>query len=260
MSASLFISDNSKHLGGEIQIKKTSEGVTIRESNISRIISGRESKSPQFDSLENAIRAIKDVLGEMCFTSRFLGKDMFTKKTYSEDSDVIVSKYIYGIQSLYEFPCGLVMYHEDNEHLFICSVIELMLQDNLIPLIYTNISDEKIYKVKRSNGDIQDCILINNTSITSDSNGEMFILNSFQEYEDYLEKKDILPGIYCALRKLVRLNTFLETNNMKLSLNLPYFTTEEIESSEPLKKQLLEYYNQKLTEFEKNIRNKSFVD
>ena len=96
----------------------------------------------------------------------------------------------------------MVMYHKDNEYLFICSVIQLMIDDNLIPIRYTNLSEEKIYKVKRSSGDIQDCVLINNTSITTDENGDMRILNSFQELEDYKANIEIVPGLYCPQKKI----------------------------------------------------------
>ena len=93
MSASLFLENNN--FCGQIKIEKNEDGVTVRESsNFSKLISGRDQKIP-LDSLYNIIAVIKSVVGEMCFTSRFIDTDMFTKETYSEDNECLISKYIY---------------------------------------------------------------------------------------------------------------------------------------------------------------------
>ena len=71
-----------------------------------------------------------------------------------------------------------------------------MIQDKIIPFTYTNISDEKVYKVKRSNGDVRDSVLINNGAVTTNSNNnELYILNSFCNYEDYKAGMEVHPDV-----------------------------------------------------------------
>ena len=41
MSASLYVSDESKHLGGQIIVQKTDGKVTVSESNISKMRTGK---------------------------------------------------------------------------------------------------------------------------------------------------------------------------------------------------------------------------
>ena len=255
MSASLYVSDNSKHLGGEIKVEKTNGKVTVSESNISKMITGKVETPEHHGSLEALIESVEDVVSQMCFTSRYIGQDMFTKQKYAEDSDELISKYMDGIHAIYDHPAGLVLYHESNWHLYNCSVIELMLQDKIIPFTYTNICHEKVYKVKRSDGSIQDSVLINNGAITTNSkNHELYILNSFCEYEDYEEGMEVHPGCYSSLRKSVKLREFQEINSFQTEIKLPYFSEKDISEATPLNKELFYYYNKKLNEFENKLK------
>ena len=255
MSASLYVSDESKHLGGQIIVQKTDGKVTVSESNISKMLTGKVEPVGPKDTLEGLIESIEDVVAQMCFTSRFIGVDMFTKEKYPENSEDLVSNYMDGIQSIYEIPAGLVIYHKSNEHLYTCSVIELMIQDKIIPFTYTNICEEKIYKVRRSNGEIQDCVLINNGAITTNSgNNELYILNSFCDYEDYEAGVEIHPGCYSSLRKSVRISEFQKINSFKIEIKLPYFSEKDILEATPLNKELFYYYNKKLKEIETGLK------
>ena len=255
MSASLYVSDESKHLGGQIIVQKTDGKVTVSESNISKMLTGKVDLPSHHTTLEGLIESIEDVVAQMCFTSRFIGVDMFTKQKYPERSEDLISNYMDGIQSIYEIPAGLVIYHISNNHLYTCSVIELMIQDNIIPFTFTNICDESIYKVKRSDGRVQDCALINNAAITTNSNNnELYILNSFCEYEDYEEGMEVHPGCYSSLRKSVKLSQFQELNNFQTEIKLPYFSEKDILEATPLNKELFYYYNRKLKMFENTLR------
>ena len=255
MSASLYVSDNSKHLGGEIKLQKNDGKVTVSESNISKVITGKVDPVGPRHTLEGLIESIEDVVAQMCFTSRYIGQDMFTKEKYPESCEDLVSRYMYGIQSIYEIPAGMVIYHTSNFHLYTCSVIELMLQDNIIPFTYTNICEETIYKVKRSDGNVQDCVLIDNGAITTNSNNnELYILNSFREYEDYKAGVELYPGHYSDLRKSVKLSQFQDINDLKTEIKLPYFSEKEIVEATPLNKELFYYYNRKLKHFENKLK------
>ena len=255
MSVSLTVSDNSKHLGGQILVQKTDGKVTVSESNISKMLTGKVDIPVQCTSLVKLIESVEDVVSQMCFTSRYIGVDMFTKEKYPEDSEELISRYMDGIRAIYEEPAGLVIYHESSEHLYTCSVIELMIQDKIIPFTFTNISDEKVYKVKRSNGDIQDSVLINNGAITTNSNNnELYILNSFCNYEDYEAGMEVHPGCSSALIKSVKLSEFQEINKFKTEIKLPYFSEKDICEATTLNKELFYYYNKKLNEIENKLK------
>ena len=118
-----------------------------------------------------------------------------------------------------------------------------------------NINDEKVHKVKRSDGRIQDCVLISNGAITTNSNNnELYILNSFCEYEDYEEGLELHPGCYSSLRKSVKLREFQEINGIKTEIKLPYFSEKDISEATPLNKELFYYYNKKLKEFQNKLK------
>ena len=255
MSVSLTVSDSAKHLGGQILVKKTDGKVTVSESNISKILTGKVDTPVHHTTLDKLIESVEDVVAQMCFTSRYIGVDMFTKEKYSENSEELISRYMDGIRSIYEEPAGLVIYHESSEHLYTCSVIELMMQDKIIPYTYTNICEEKIYKVKRSNGDVQDSVLINNGAITTNSNNnKLYILNSFCNYEDYKAGMEVHPGCSSALIKSVKLSEFQEINEFKTEIKLPYFSEKDICEATPLNKELFYYYNKKLKIIEDNLK------
>ena len=81
MRASLIVSD--KNIAGKIIIEKDSEeNIIVNRSNLSNIISGITPTELKFNSLNEVIEKINQILYGMCFTSRYCGMDMYTNKFY----------------------------------------------------------------------------------------------------------------------------------------------------------------------------------
>ena len=184
----------------------------------------------------------------MCFTSRYMGMDMYTNKKYDEKSKDFLNKYIYGIGTIYSVPAGIVMFHKSSELLFQCTNIEFMLTEKIIPFKYTNI-EQQIYLVKRSNGDIQNACIINNGGVFFKKD-TLYISNNFSS-----DKHEILhPKALNEYQKALPLKDFLELNNFKLEITLPYFDNSTINSQSNILQEVLNYYNDKLKDFQSKIK------
>ena len=245
--SSIFLSQDN--LAGEIIIEKTpTDEIIVKQSNISKIIAQRSNDVINFNSYEEILQQIKSVIFSMCFTSRFVGMDMYDNKKYNEYDPDFNTIYIYGIQNIYDVPAGIVYYHKSNELLFQCTNIEFMISEWIIPFKFTNIKIKQIYLVKRANGDIQDtCILTNGGIFLKDE--ILRITNNFSSNKD----EKLNPAILNDFQKAVHLDEFLELNNLELEINLPYFNETIIRSEIPIVQDLLRYYNTKLKEFSSNI-------
>ena len=221
---------------------------------------------------------IKNVLMSTSFTSKRVGVDEFTGIYYNDNDNKentsyklgIIHKYILGINTLYNIPRGLVVYHVSSAILYDFLIIENMITNNLIPLQLTNI-ENKSYKVKRSNGDIQDCRLQYNGSLLLNNVGNILIKTlyfndkRFAIISDFNEKCD--KYFYGDCYKFIPLKTFLELNNLnEITINLPYINVdnddefktkyEHIDSRKiSIYKELAMYYNSKLSDLKLQLDN-----
>jgi hypothetical protein len=175
---------------------------------------------------------------------------MYDNKVYDYNDEEFKEQYVYGIQDKYDIPAGIVMYHKSNELLFECTNIEFMIQENIISFKYTNINNN-IYLVNRADCSIQDTCIIPNGGIYI-KNDSLRINNNFSS-----NSNDTLnPGVLNDLQKSVKLIEFLDVNNVKLEVTLPYFTNDVIKSCDAHIKEVLRYYNNKLDDFSKFIKDK----
>jgi hypothetical protein len=245
--SSIFLSQNN--LAGEIILeKKPNNEIMIGQSNISNIIAQRPNDIINFTSYEKIIEKIQSIIFSMCFTSRYVGMDMYDNKKYNTYGKDFKTIYIYGIQNIYDVPAGIVYYHESNELLFQCTNIEFMISEFIIPFNFTNIPSNKLYLVKRSNGDVQNTCLLKNGGIFLKD--DIFrITNNFSSSKD----EKLNPGMLNDFQKAVHLDEFLELNNLELKVNLPYFSENVINREMPIIQDLLHYYNTKLKKFSSNI-------
>lgn len=245
--SSIYLSQNN--LAGEIILeKKPNNDIMVAHSNISNIIANRHNEVINFSSYKEIIEKIQSIIFSMCFTSRYVGMDMFDNKMYNNYDKDFKQVYIYGIQNMYDVPAGILFYHISNELLFQCTNIEFMISEFIIPFNFTNISTKNIYLVKRASGDIQDTCLLKNGGIFL-KDDILRITNNFSSNKD--EKID--PGILNDFQKAVYLDDFLELNNLKLEINLPYFSEKVINKEIPIIQDLLHYYNTKLKEFSSKL-------
>lgn len=244
---SLLVSDN--HLSGEIKLQKENGSINVIESNISKIISNKLNTEKHFNNYQEIINSINDVIASMCFTSRFIDLDMFTNKKYDNN---ILSRYIYGIQNMYNIPGGIVLYHESNELLFCCTNIQFMLTNNIISFKYTDIDISKIYKVKRTDGSIQDTVLIQNGGLILDETQKKIkLINTFSSNKD----EKLNPIFSGGLQKAVSLDNFMETNNLSsIKINIPYISNEIKKDYEKHYCDLIDYYNKELDKFNDKLK------
>ena len=245
--ASIYLSQNNL-LGEIILEKKSNNKIMIGHSNIANIIAKRPNNVIVFTSFKEIIEKIQSIIFSMSFTSRYLGMDMYDNKVYNTYDKDFKNVYIYGIQNIYDLPAGIVFYHNSNELLFQCTNIEFIITEFIIPFKFTNISTNKTYLVKRSNGNIQDtCILKNGGIFLKDD--ILKITNNFSSSK--YEKLN--PGVLNNFQKVVFLDQFLELNDLKLEINLPYFSKSVINNEIPIIQDLLYHYNEQLNEFSTKI-------
>lgn len=238
-------------ISGEIKLNKNKNKVDVIESSISKLISNRNSIETNFLDFNEIVKSINVVISSMCFSSRLINVDMFTNKKYDDDN-AIISKYIYGIANIYSIPHGIVLYHESNELLFICTNIQFMINENIIPFQYTNIDKSKIYKVKRTDGTIQDTTLIQNGGLFFlEKEKKIKIINSFCSNV----QEQINPLYSGDLQKGVLLDNFMEINKLtNIKINIPYLSKEiKNEYSKPYS-DLVDYYNKELDIFVEKIK------
>ena len=245
MSASLIVS--SDNLAGQIKLEKHDGKVIVGESNISKVIANRDDDVILFNNSQEVISKIKETLICVGFTSRYVGKDMYDNKLYDYRDDDFKETYIYGIQDKYDVPSGIVMYHTSNQLLFDCTNIEFMIQEKIISFKYTNIKT-KIYLVKRSDGSIQDTCIIPNGGLYL-KNNSLRINNNFSSDP----KEKLNSAILNDSQKSVHTIEFCDVNDIKIEVKLPYFSDSVIESHEEHMKEVLIYYNTKLSYFSKFI-------
>jgi hypothetical protein len=245
--ASILINDN--HLIGEIIVENDIDNnIHVSESTISKVISGRRN-TLVLDSCQKIISQIKSVLIGMCFTSRFMGTDMYDNCIYSDYDDEFKSEYLYGIQNRYNIPAGIILYHIKNKVLFDCTNIEFMINESVISFKFTDLDINKKYIVKRSNGDIQDCILIFNGGLFI-KDERLKIINTFNTNKD----DDLMSPYLGDLQKGIDLIDFLNLNNLIITINIPFFDTKIIEKCDSIMKEVLLYYNSKLDDFEEKLK------
>lgn len=246
---SIIVSNDN--IAGEIIIEKQpGNDIIVNESNITRVIRNNKPTIIEFNNYNEIVNKIKQIIGSMCFSSRYSGMDMYDHKYYDNYDPNIINNYIYGIESLYNIPNGSVLYHKSNNILFECTNIEFMMLENVISFKYTNINIKNIYLVERSNGDIQNACLLNNGGVFF-KNGILKIQNTFSSNKD----EEINYSVLNDLQKTVNLEEFLKLNNIKLEITLPYFTDEIIDSfkEDTIIQELLRYYNNKMMDYSNKI-------
>ena len=244
-NASIIIKD--KYLVGEILIKKDNNKIDVIESNISKVISGRRNIIT-LNTVQKILDQIKCVLSGMCFTSRFIGTDMYDNIIY--DDIELKNEYIYGIQTIYYIPAGIVFYHMKNRLLFECTNIEFMINESIISFKFTDIDITKKYLIKRTNGDIQDAILVFNGGLLI-HNDRIKIINSFNTNKDH----ELIYPYLGDLQKSIYLDDFLNINELTITISLPYFELSVIESCNDNLKAVLIYYNNKLNDFKNKLKH-----
>ena len=197
-------------------------------------------------TLDDYINSIDYVLVKTRFSSKMMNTDEFTNK----HSDNIISEYLHGVRTYYDIPRGTIMFDKENKFLFECANIKNMTNYDLIPIKYTNIDESKIYKIKRSNNDIQECKLSSNYSIFICGKGILRITCHF----DCLNES---TQLYETYYKSVHLIDFLELNNIELlEITKPDIINKCVYISSSLYSEINNYYCNLLNDFYNKLQDK----
>ena len=153
--------------------------------------------------------------------------------------DDLFNYYIRGCGDFVEFPRGMILHSKENKSLAVCVTLNFMKYQYYIPLefideipVRQHNSLKKIYKLKRTSGKIQNCILGNNHSIflkssyNQISEGDLSnwrIRVLFNDIEDGNEEVDNkkLEVNNTTYEKCICIKEFCELNDIsKLTFNV----------------------------------------
>jgi hypothetical protein len=242
------------YLAGSItEIQKENGDKKVVLSKLSEVAVGVNNETLIFKNIDDILEQIDTVICQSNFSSLRLNVDQFTNKfyEYNDDNDSnAVESLIVGCENFVNYPGGCVMYHNSSQILLDCLNIQYMINHNCIPYSITDFDMEKVYRITRSSGEIQDCRIINNTSmIMSKRTGLPVIPLCFSNNSN---SNDIL-STYDLLDKRIVITDFLKLNNItefKIQKKFLDIKNYNIPTDYPITSELLnelvEYFNNKL--------------
>jgi hypothetical protein len=227
------------------------ENNKLKISNMNKEILGIRDESNKIETYEDFVDRIQSVLDIIGFSSKRIDYDEFVRKSYDEES--IYGYTILGSGNHYTYPRGVVCLHPSNKIFYDVANLQFMLDETFVPmhLFECNIDFNGIIKIPRSNGDLNDGTIEQNTSLKiSKTLGGIYSCVAFIAPESNLEMK-----------KNVKLDYLLEINKVDLfKLSVPkldksdynFDETYEFLSNE-LIDEIIETYNKKMIEFMKGF-------
>ena len=240
--------------GGITEIQKENGDKKLVLSKLAEVAVGVNNNTINFKNIDDILEQIDTVICQSNFSSVRLNVDQFTNKFYeyndSNDDSNIVESLIIGCENFVNYPGGRVMYHVSNKILLDCLNIQYMINHNSIPYCITDFDMEKIYKITRSSGEIQDCRIIENTSMIMSKTTDLPVIPLC--FSNNHTSSD-LSSRYDLLDKRIRITDFLKLNNItefKINKNFLDIKNYDIPSDHPITSELLnelvEYFNNKL--------------
>lgn len=238
-------------VGGFIASKRGNE-IHTATSNITDHILKLEKDRPEFNNLQSILDQIYYIIMKTNFTSKFANRDEFSEISYSEDNDNIVGKRITGCDSIVRLPAGMVLFHKKNQILFDCLEIQYFIDHKIIPISMTNLDNQILYDIHRSDDSIHKSIIDKQHSIRYSTSKEDFIIGQHFNTDKSDPKIDGFPDLI----KHVYLSIFATYNNINtINIKIPYlnpakYNLDECDISNNLLEELINYYN---TEIDKYI-------
>ena len=242
--------NNNNLVGGFIATKRGNE-IHTATSNITDNLLKLERERPEFNNLERILDQIYYVIMKTNFTSKFADMDEFSEIIYNENNENIVGKRIRGCDSIVRLPAGTVLFHNKNQILFDCLEIQYYIDHKIFPLSMTNLDNQILYDIHRSDGSIHKSIIDKQHSIRYSPSKEDFIIG--QHFNT--DKSDPEIGSYPDLIKHVYLNMFATNNNINtININIPYlnpskYNLDECDISNELLEELINHYNNEIDKY-----------
>ena len=115
-------------------------------------------ETPDYHTLSGLLEVFDDVTGRIVYTTKLSNTDEFTGIVYTDDDDIVWRKVV-GCDNLIRAPAGIIVHHKKNTFLFDCAQLYYYISNKLIPICYTSLATDKLYKVKRSDGRVQNSIV-----------------------------------------------------------------------------------------------------
>ena len=192
--------------------------------------------------LTELIKVIVNLNDSFCkssvfFSMRLINYDQ-TVGLFIKGGD-LYNYYIIGCGDLVSFPRGMILYSKENWSLAACTTINCMIQEYYIQLQFIEELSvrqsnhcKKIYKIKRTSGKIQNCILGNNHSLfLKERNNPInfsiwkirVLFNDIDEVVEGAEEEDNtkLEKNHTTYEKCIDIDEFCKLNDItQLTLNL----------------------------------------
>ena len=203
-------------------------------------------KYPELKEVDNTYLAdlIKEIVelndsfckNTMFFSMRMMKYDQ-TVGMFIKDSNLF-NYQIIGCDDLVEFPRGMILHSKENINLAVCFTLNFMIHKYYIPLEFvdeipirqTN-SLKQIYKLKRTSGKIQNCILGNNHAIFLKSTSNQIydelsswrirvLFNEVDDDSEEIDNKNLEDNI-TTYEKCICIKEFCELNGIsKITFNV----------------------------------------
>ena len=203
------------------------------------------SKSRIFKKPEQLIDKIDDTVSRVShFCSKLVNVDEFTGNVYNDDDDdddeipikeleerpsgYLKCNKIIGASTFTNFNYGVIDYHSSNSLLFNYASLQFMINNNSIPIEFTDLDDKRIYKFMRSSGDINLGMIKENSSLRYSKTLKCMVINIKFDPETNIEED--IDGFYKSftyLEKSVPLKYFMELNDItSLTIQIPNYYLE----------------------------------
>lgn len=257
ISAPIILEQNNDVIQGtDTNIEPNNDKIIM--SSIAEAVLDIKPKEYSFTDLSTILDRIDNVILKTIFSSKRVNVDEYSGIYYEDcDSDIetgeieshnkgIKCNRIIGCGTYINIPGGMVIYHHSNQMLFNYTNIEFMLRHFCIPLEFTNLETDLKYKIKRSNGSIQECIMYSSDSMKISKSRDKISIPLHFTYDPSLIEKENNYSYEYDSTKMVMFDEFVELNNIhKFVINIPHYylrTYEDNSVSPEIASQLTEHY------------------
>ena len=231
---------------------------TILNSAMTNCILGIREK-PDIGSISGILDTFDIVTSRLMFTSKFSNTDEFSGTLYTDEDDIIWRQ-VKGCGNLFRYPGGMIIYHIKNQLLFDCASLQYYMKNNLLPIHYTDISEDLLYKIARTDGTEHKCIIDNTHSIRMSRERGVYVIGlNFNR-----DKNDPAIRTSTELIKYVTLPDFMALNEIgKIKFTIPYidetvYNLDECDVNKPLALMLINYFNRHIDIYIQKIKSNCY--
>jgi hypothetical protein len=225
----------------ELDTQNTDNTGNIIMSPMGEAILGISQEVHPLSTFDSIIDSINSVIFKTMFSSKRVGVDEYSGICYIqeysdveideekilEDDNLIKCDRIIGCGTFLNIPGGMVIYHHSNQIIFDYTNIEYMFHRVSIPIIFTNLSTSKIYKIKRSNGEIHNCIIDKSESLKISVSRDQISISLHFPLIPLENESDSINNTEYDMIKTIMLEEFLILNQIsQFVITIPEYYKE----------------------------------